>query len=238
VIKAVTFDFWNTLFHDTGDIGDKRNTWRVERIANTLANAGWAGSKADLYAAIDSAAKRGTEIRLQGIVDFIPEEQVRFIFDCLGISPGLDVYAEVLDAYTSAARYFPPSLMPGAVEVVREVAKYYPVGLISITGITPGSVLREVISSAGILDSFKTLTFSNEVKIVKPNPQIFLLTAENLSVDVRDILHIGDDYDADITGANRVGAKGVWLNPKDTDSPGNAFAVIKELAELVELLRR
>lgn len=238
-VKAVTFDFWSTLFGDTPEVGRERHSWRVEQMGAALAKAGWSGPQVDIYKAIDAASKRSTEVRLRGIVDFIPEEQLELILRELGFgSLNREIYEEVYSAYTGAAGRFPPAPLPGAVKTVREISKLYPVGLISNTGITPGSVMRRILDGAGMLDCFQTLTFSNEVNLVKPNPQIFLLTAENLGVQAQEILHIGDDFEADVIGAHRVGARGVWLSAKAEAVPAEAFAVVKELTELPELLRR
>jgi HAD superfamily hydrolase (TIGR01509 family) len=237
-IKAITFDFWSTLFKDTGDIGKNRHVWRIENMAKGLAKAGWMGSPAEILAAIEIASNRGTEIRLKGEVDFLPEEQIELIFKQLAVSPSKEVFEEVLRAYTKASGEFPPAPMPGTIETVKELSKKYPIGLISNTGITPGSVLRTVLEGAGIIDCFKVLTFSNEVNLVKPNPEIFKLTAKGLGVDVRDTVHIGDDFEADVVGAQGVGASGIWLNPKEDSKQGKAFAVIKELTELQEILGR
>ena len=237
MIRAVTFDFWNTLFSDSEEIGRLRQTRRVENMVKVLAKEGYGTSREEVLAGVEAASKQGEEIRLQGIVDFTPEQQIDLICTCLGLKPGPATIQELLTAYTGAAILFPPSPLPGAAEIVREVSNRLPVGLISNTGITPGSVLREVLGGVGILECFKTLTFSNEVILVKPNPQIFLLTAENLQVDPKDVLHIGDDYEADVIGAQKVGAKGVWLNTLGRDKPSEAaHAVIRELHELKQLL--
>jgi len=238
VVRAITFDFWSTLFGDTPEVGGKRHSWRVEHMALALVNAGWQGSHADIYGAIRVADAHSTEIRLKGTVDFTPEEQLEVILRELGISKvNGHTYEEVHSAYAGAAGLFPPAPLPGALEVVREMAGRYPVALISNTGITPGSVMRQILDGAGILDCFKILTFSNEVNLVKPNPRIFQLTAENLGVNVEDIVHVGDDFEADVVGANRVRARGVWLNSKTSTTPPEAFAVIRELKELPDVLQ-
>ncbi len=235
MIKAVTFDFWSTLFRDRGDIGGKRHTWRIEHMAALLNKRGWPGGYTEIFQAIEEVSMHSTEVRLRGTVDFTPEEQVERILQLLGVQAGPELAVGVLRIYAGAAVEFPPVPLEGAVEVVREVAKSYPVGLISNTGISPGSVLRQVMAGAGILDYFKTLTFSNEVNLVKPNPQIFLLSAEKLGVQVAETLHVGDDYEADVLGANRTGARGVWLSSSGEKRPA-AFAVISELRELKEIL--
>ncbi len=235
MIKAVTFDFWSTLFRDKGDIGGKRHTWRIEHMAALFNKHGWPGGYTDIFQAIEEVSMHSTEVRLRGTVDFTPEEQVERILQLLGVQPEEEISAGVLEIYAGAAAEFPPEPLEGAVEVVREVSKHYPVGLISNTGISPGSVLRQVMAGAGILDSFTSLTFSNEVNLVKPNPQIFLLSAEKLGVQVSETLHVGDDYEADVVGANRTGAKGVWLSAGGEKRPA-AFAVISELRELQEIL--
>ncbi|MDA8442771.1 MAG: HAD family hydrolase, partial [Peptococcaceae bacterium] len=232
-----TFDFWSTLFDDIGDVGHRRQEWRVATMQQALAKGGWQGELEQVIAAVGEAEGQCTTIRHLGGVDFTPEEQLTAILNMLEFNPSPVVRDEVFEAYTTAVDHFPPDPLPGAISVVKEISRELPIALISNTGITPGSVLRRVLAKAGILECFKVLTFSNEVNMVKPNPGIFLHTAHQLGVDISETLHVGDNFRADVLGAVGVGAKGVWLNPQGGSAP-EAYAVIKAMAELRDVVLR
>ncbi len=237
-IQGITFDFWNTLFTDTGGIGKLRHDWRLREMAKGLNKMGWTGGPEALAATVEGAGDLGTQVRLRGGSDFLPEQQLEFIFSQLQVVPPREVYDEVYAAYTGATAKFPPQPLPGSVDTVRRAAELCPVGLISNTGITPGTVLRQVLDGAGILKYFRALTFSNEVNLVKPNHEIFRLTAQKLGASLADVLHVGDDYEADVLGAERAGARGVWLKQGEITEPAQAFAIIHELPQLLNLLGR
>jgi HAD superfamily hydrolase (TIGR01509 family) len=100
----------------------------------------------------------------------------------------------------------PPKMLPGAKEALRSVKENgYRTGLISNTGRTPGSALRLVMDSMGIVGFFDTMTFSNEILVRKPAEGAFRVTLDRLRVLPRAAVHIGDDCDGDILGAKKVG---------------------------------
>ena len=54
------------------------------------------------------------------------------------------------------------------------------IGLISNTGMTPGTTFRAHLENIGLLGFFDVLTFSDEVKLSKPSEEIFRLTLRAL----------------------------------------------------------
>jgi len=107
-----------------------------------------------------------------------------------------------------------PSLTEGCEEILSYLdRKNYKIGLICNTGRTPGKVLREVLKRKNIFQFFKALTFSDELRIRKPNPKIFISTLESLNSFPNSSLHIGDLLESDIFGAKRCGMKTGWICP-------------------------
>ena len=50
---------------------------------------------------------------------------------------------------------------------------------------TPGTTLRQLLGQFGLLDSFAHLTFSDEVGVRKPAPEIFAMTLRAMGVPPR-----------------------------------------------------
>jgi len=73
-------------------------------------------------------------------------------------------------------------------------------------------VLREVLKRRNIIQFFRVLTFSDELKIRKPNPEIFLHTLKSLNASTSTSLHIGDELESDILGAKRCGMQAGWIS--------------------------
>lgn len=110
------------------------------------------------------------------------------------------------EAYRAAALTVPPELDREAVttmQVLRE--RGYKIGLICNSGRSPGSTLRKLMEKLGILRFFDETIFSDEVGPGKPDKKIFLLAAEKLGVEPRNIVHVGDNPEHDIWGAKEAG---------------------------------
>jgi putative hydrolase of the HAD superfamily len=104
-----------------------------------------------------------------------------------------------------------PQPLDGTLEAVRQLAKKYPLALISDTAWTPGRVLRQIFARYEILDCFRVLVFSGEVGKTKPHPQMFQLALEGLGVPSHACLHIGDLQHTDIAGAKAAGMRTAWI---------------------------
>ncbi len=67
-----------------------------------------------------------------------------------------------------------------------------------------------VLSELKIKDKFEVLTSGQEVKLGKPNPDIFLLTAQKLGVSPSECVVIEDTKNG-VMAAKKAGMKCVWL---------------------------
>ncbi|GAB4325056.1 MAG: hypothetical protein Kow0069_30990 [Promethearchaeota archaeon] len=103
----------------------------------------------------------------------------------------------------------PPEFAPGLEETLRQLKdRGYLLGFVSNTSVTPGATFRELFARRGLLDLFDSLTFSDEVLLLKPNPRVFELAAERLGVATGQLLHVGDGPLTDVEGAQAAGALG------------------------------
>jgi putative hydrolase of the HAD superfamily len=65
--------------------------------------------------------------------------------------------------------------------------------------------LRSVLNHLGLNALFSEIIISSEVGAEKPHPWIFEETARRLALAPEEILHVGDDPDADWRGAEAAG---------------------------------
>jgi beta-phosphoglucomutase len=90
----------------------------------------------------------------------------------------------------------------GTREAVRYAAGRIPVGLVS-------AALREeidpVLGAAGLLDLFRIVVSQDDVTRGKPDPQPYLLAAERLELDPRELV-VFEDTDVGVTSAQAAGA--------------------------------
>ena len=241
---AVTFDFWQTLVQDTPENTVQASARRVQSLAALLASAGCAHPQAAVEQAHERCWTVMTERFWTGDREPSFREQVRLFFDCLdeGLCEGLDdvMFARAVEAYGIPALEYPPEPMPGAIEALRALsARGIRLGIVSNTGRTPGIVLRRILEHHDMLRYFDTvaIAYSDEVGFRKPDARIFRRALEALGVEPARALHVGDNPDADVLGARRVGMRAAhYAFAGAAPSPAADF-VIKDLADLPRFIR-
>ena len=126
-------------------------------------------------------------------------------------------------------KYF--SVLPGAAEVVRELAKHYPLTIIS-------NGFKEVqyykFAHSGLADCFAYTIISEEVGINKPQPEIFRIALQMNGVTADEAVMIGDSYSSDIQGAKNAGIDQIWLHQGATDE--TATFIVPHLKDVFKLL--
>ena len=140
------------------------------------------------------------------------------------------VLTKLEKAYVEPLFKYPPTLNEEAVVTLkgmRERARK--LGIISNTGRTPGTALRQILQQVGILSFFDVTIFSDEARCRKPDRRIFDLAASEFGVDCSHIVHIGDNPEADVWGAKRAGMRAVLFDYPVPDvfkqQPGSLFAL-------------
>jgi HAD superfamily hydrolase (TIGR01549 family) len=103
-----------------------------------------------------------------------------------------------------------------------------------------GETARAVLEDAGLARHFDAIVISDEGGFRKPRAEIFAAVAERLGVDPAEILHVGDNLEADVGGAAGAGMSTAWLTRRVKD-PAAARAAWTgpapglEIADLAEL---
>jgi HAD superfamily hydrolase (TIGR01509 family) len=93
-------------------------------------------------------------------------------------------------------------LLPGAVDVVREVAAAHPVAVASSS---PPEIIEYVLSTAGLRDCFTALVSADSTR-GKPAPDVFLAAAERLKVPPGQTA-VFEDSGAGIRAGNAAGMR-------------------------------
>lgn len=217
MIDSVTFDLWNTLIHTSQEDNLKYKNKRIEGFFSVLNKTGRNVSREEIGKAYDKSFEIYKPIRDRN-EDISVREQVQIILQCLENrllqNPADEVLIELEEVLANAIFSDLPNLIEGSEEILSYLnEKNYRIGLICNTGRTPGRVLREVLRRRNIIQFFRVLTFSDELKIRKPNPEIFLHTLKSLNASPSTSLHIGDDLESDVLGAKRCGMQAGWISP-------------------------
>ena len=80
------------------------------------------------------------------------------------------------------------------------------------------------------------IAYSDEVGFRKPDGRIFRRALEALGVEPAQALHVGDNPDADVLGAQRAGMRAAHYAFAGAAPSPAADVVVKDLADLPRLL--
>ncbi len=78
----------------------------------------------------------------------------------------------------------------------------------------PGSYNRILLERTGLTEYFSLQVYADEVKVSKPDREIFLKVCGELNVLPENVLHVGDNRVEDFEGALSAGMNAAWINPK------------------------
>jgi putative hydrolase of the HAD superfamily len=106
--------------------------------------------------------------------------------------------------------------IPGMIELVRELRRGgVPVAVIS----NSEGRLAELVAELHWASDFDVVIDSGRLGIAKPAPGIFAHACAALGVELADLLHVGDSWEADVKGAVDAGSSAVWFDARHRSRP-------------------
>lgn len=103
------------------------------------------------------------------------------------------------------------------------------------------ATIDRYLEAAGWRSALSAVVVSQRVGVIKPHPGIFRAAEEALGVAPGAILHVGDDWAADIIGAKQAGWRAAYLraprgaSPLPESEPDDSVTPDLELASLMDL---
>jgi putative hydrolase of the HAD superfamily len=91
--------------------------------------------------------------------------------------------------------------------------------------------LRPLLSELGIDELLDSITVSCEAGVEKPHPEIFRAALRAANVTSHEALHVGDNLEEDVRGAEAVGMQALLL---DREGRGRESA-IRDLTKIIPL---
>ena len=229
-IRAVTYDCWGTLLKDKdweGAMRDRIGALRRfidldEDDARDLMNEAWAKH--------DEAWKQ--------VETFGPGRMAAYCLEKHGIDDN-DTIQELTREFEEASLRIGVDAVEGARETIEVLKdKGIRLGLVCDTGLTPGRVVRELLTSVGLIDYLEFLCFSDEVGIPKPGNEIFAKCLAELGCRPPEAIHVGDLKRTDVAGARDLGMHAVRFRGvhDDRSDAREAEIVIDRHEQLLEVL--
>jgi putative hydrolase of the HAD superfamily len=236
MIRAVTFDFWGTLYFETARL-DERRRLRSQYAQGFLMSLGKDCPLDKVTSALELVFRQIESLRTRDNVGMGAAEIGQRVLDVLGFVTPETKARELGELISSAALEYPPRMAEGAIDVLRELKAKAKLAVISDTGMTLGKDLYALMERDGLAGFFDTFTFSDQTGTTKPMTRQFLYTLFRLDVMPQEAVHVGDLEDSDIAGAHESGMRAVRISEHD-EKPTQAEAAIKDIRELPPLLRR
>jgi len=228
-LSAISFDFGNTLVPvgraDLRSVVERMTTAVIERtglLDREAFRAAWAEERERQFA---EEVPRLHEVDLDRRV-------VRVLARLRGMDPPSragswddaaasqrSTPAEVafaVDAYSAAF----VALVPAPAEVgplLERLAGRFVLGVLSNWPLA--STIDAYVDAAGWRPFLRAVVVSQRVGSIKPDPRIFRAAETVLGSTGTAILHVGDDWAADVVGAKHAGWRAAYLRDRQTGSP-------------------
>ena len=123
----------------------------------------------------------------------------------------------------------------------------YPDTIAALSGLRAAGYTLGLLSNgnsyperAGLADLFEVTVFAQDHGVAKPHPELFRIAADRVGRAPDSIAMVGDSLPNDVTAAQAVGWRGIWLNRTSAPcSPPHApDATIASLANLAGAVKK
>ena len=248
MIKAITFDLWDTIFIDDSDESKRKAAGRLSKKEERRQLVYEYAKKHkdisfDLVNAINNTVDASfNKVWHEQFVTWKINERLKLTFDGLGIELPKDEMAEITKLHEEMELEFPPDFILGIGDALEVLSENYKIGVISDAIVSPGSVLRKLLKGEGLLHYFQHFVFSDEIGNSKPKPVVFESAFNKFGVKPDELVHIGDREHNDILGPIAVGAHALLCtaaidrDSKNTKADG-VFNDYKNLPSLIKSIK-
>jgi putative hydrolase of the HAD superfamily len=241
-VRAVTFDFWNTLIRaDDAGVRDRR----LAAWLGLLAGEGIELEGDVVRAAMTHAGTRFDSHwranRFYGAIHAVDD-----MLEHLNIEVSTETRDGLVSSITDPDPDHAPQPTPNVAGALASLRSHgVRIGIICDVGLAPSTTLRRYLQRHDLLDYFDHVSFSDEVGTFKPDPRIFRHALDGLGgVAPQEAAHIGDLRRTDIVGAQAIGMMavrytGIFDDPGSPEDGTDTVAgdrVIADHADLLEAL--
>ncbi|MEW6184579.1 MAG: HAD family hydrolase [Thermodesulfobacteriota bacterium] len=205
-IQGIGFDLFNTLITaDPAALGEA-----MHRMIGSLRASGIGLEMEPFQKAYREAAMRFVaESKAEG-----KETHNRFWISAALRTLGRDLGPEDTAVAKAVEAYFSTfldycRLIPQTLEMLALLKGKFRLGLLS--NFTHAPAVEGLLNKFGLTPFFDTVLVSGALGFRKPHPLVFEKLVQDLSLERKHILYVGDSLDPDVTGAVQAGLRPVWM---------------------------
>jgi putative hydrolase of the HAD superfamily len=244
-LAAVTFDYWNTLCSEPP--GGYLRSRRLEAMSQLLVDAGVgsAGVVLPVLSAGYDTAWASWHEGWQTNRQFTGVHAAHAICDAVertfaGAPDLAGLRDRLCEAFAAQSDGADLHLVDGAADALAALsARGVKLGIICDVGFTASPVLLGHLERHGVLKYFDHWSFSDEVGVYKPHPEIFRHALDGLGgPDPARCAHVGDRRRTDVAGARAAGMRAVRITAafEDPDQHLPDDIVVSSYEELLPAL--
>lgn len=215
MIKAVTFDLWDTMVYDDSD-EPKRKALGLRSKRDERRHLVWQAlnqiepvALEAVVLAYDTADAGFNLVWHENYVNWTVEQRLRVVLMGLGRELPGGAFDGLVEATGRMEADIPPEPIEGIAEALAELSTRYKLAVVSDSIVTPGTGLRAVLEAHGLKQYFQGFAFSDEVGRSKPHRSMFETATGQLGVALDEIVHVGDRDQNDVKGPHALGAKAI-----------------------------
>jgi len=212
VLRAVTFDCWNTLLlpHD-------ETAATARRVEVLSAAAGIPVEQARVEMTEGWQRHHDAWLRAE---NFVSAHIAEWLLSRHGLASNTSLVTSLTRELEEASLVTGVSACEGAESVLAELrVRGLGIAVVCDSGFSPGRVLRELFAGVGLFDLVDVWAFSDEVGVTKPSAAMFDCALSGLGVPASSALHVGDLWRTDVCGARAFGMRSARYTAVYDDPP-------------------
>jgi len=213
--KIICIDFWNTIYDSTNGI--ERNKYRQRVLVDELDKNGISVLAEDYDRAMKATWTFFEETWKHKHKTPTARECVVYFWKFTGLPFDDESIEVVTKAFEDSVLVHKPKIIQSAKDSIKELSKDFNLAIISDTGFSPGSILKQLMIEDDIAQYFSAFSFSNETGYSKPNENAFNHALNLLNANSSKSFHIGDIEHTDIIGAKKIGMKAIRYSGSITE---------------------
>ncbi|NVO29653.1 HAD family hydrolase [Hymenobacter lapidiphilus] len=221
---TVLFDLDDTLYDHTA----------TARTALAATAAGWAslrGVPADvLYQRYSDLLEEMHPRVMRGELDYLTARELRFrqLLAPYESAPTAGSLAQLAEEHYGHYRQFRQPVA-GALALLQRLKPDFRIGVVTNNRTSEQEEKLDFLGMSGLVDALIT---SEAVGVLKPDPAIYHVALQRLRARPAETVMVGDNWIADVVGAQAVGIRPVWLNRGGSVAPTPAVAELSSLEPL------
>jgi 2-haloalkanoic acid dehalogenase type II len=230
-ITTVLFDLDDTLF-------DHANTARAALAATAANRASLQGVDLEaLYQQYSEVLEEVHPLVMKGHYTYEAARQLRFgrLVAPYEAQPATQADIALLAEQHYAHYRQLRRPVPGALALLQALKPNYRIGIVTNNRTAEQEDKLRFLGMSHLVDALIT---SEEVGVLKPDPQIYEVALHRLHATPAETVMVGDNWQADVVGAAAVGIRPVWLNRFGSGRPLAHVTEITSLEPLPEIYQQ